>query len=219
MKIHVTTVVAFPAILSLFGASLAAQTPFVKIISPPNGTVVHPGDRVTVTVDATPSAFRMVLLMPFVTEAPPSGPPYRFVFEVPSDGASGDLDVEAIGFPVSGYDPVTGKGAVQDFLELDFERSESPKRLTWELWDFYNVPDGFHHLGETRRLRITGIFADGAEVLLSRSKLTKYESSALSVVTVSAEGVVTAVGAGSAKITVKNGDATVVVPVTVPKGD
>ena len=27
MKIHLTMVVAFPAILSLFGASLAAQTP------------------------------------------------------------------------------------------------------------------------------------------------------------------------------------------------
>jgi hypothetical protein len=119
----------------LFGASLTAQTPFVKIVSPPKGTVVHPGDRVTVTADATPSAFRMVYLMPFVTEASPSGPPYRFVFQVPSHGASGDLYVAAVGVPEQGYDPVT------------------------------------------------------------------------------------AVGHGSAKITVKNGKATVVVPVTVPKGD
>ncbi|MGA3019849.1 MAG: Ig-like domain-containing protein, partial [Bryobacteraceae bacterium] len=140
----------------------------------------------------------------------------RFVFEVPSDGASGDLYVGVIGLPMSGYDPVTGKGAVQDILALDFERVESPKRLTWELWNFYNVPDGFHHIGETRELRITGIFADGAKVLLSRSKLTKYESSAPSVVKVDATGSVTAVGPGSAKITVKNGSATAEVPITVP---
>lgn len=220
MKTHMTTVAAFPAFLCLFVAPLAGQTPFVKITSPPNGTVVHPGERVPVTVDATPFAFGAVIVLPYGTAASLSGPPYRFVFEVPSDLDSGDLLVGALGVPPSGFKSTDkDKDAIKDTINLDLERLESPKRLTWELWDFYNVPDGFHHIGETRQLRMTGIFGDDAEVDLTRSKLTKYESSDLSVVTVSAEGVVTAVGRGSAKITVKNGDATVVVPVTVPKGD
>ncbi len=220
MKIHLPIVVAFPAILYLSSASLTGQTPFVKITSPPNGTVVHPGERVPVTVDATPFAFGAVIVLPYGTAASLSGPPYRFVFEVPTDLASGDLLVGALGVPPAGFKSTdTDKDAVKDTIKLDLERPESPKRLTAELSDFYNVRDGFHHVGENRYLRITGIFGGDGEVDLTISKLTKYQSSAVSVVTVNAEGLVTAVGPGSAKITVKNGNATVVVPVTVPKGD
>lgn len=221
MKLHLPIVVAFPAILSLFGASLAGQTPFVKITSPPNGTVVHPGERVPVTVDATPFAFGAVIVLPYGTAASVSGPPYRFVFEVPSDLDSGDLPMGALGVPPSGFKSTDkDKDAIKDSINLDLERVESPKRLRAELRkDYPIVPDGFHRVGEVRDLWTTGIFGDDAEVNLTCSKLTKYESSDLSVVTVSAEGVVTAVGPGSARITVKNGNATVVVPVTVPKGD
>ncbi len=215
MKTHMKMVAAVPAFLRLFVAPLAAQTPFVKITSPPNGTVVHPGERVPVTVDATPFAFGAVIVLPYGTAASLSGPPYRFVFQVPSDLDSGDLPMGALGKSTD-----KDKEVVQDTINLDLERVESPKRLRAELRkDHPSVPDGFHGVGEVRDLWTTGIFGDDAEVNLTCSKLTKYESSDLSVVTVSAEGVVTAVGAGSAKITVKNGDATVVVPVTVPKGD
>ena len=104
----------------------------------------------------------------------------------------------------------------KDSIEIDVERAESPKRLTAELWDHYSVPDGFHNVGEIRRLFITGVFADGTKVLLSRSKLTTYETNPPGVVTVNEDGMATAVSPGSAKITVKNGHATVVVPVTIP---
>jgi hypothetical protein len=216
MNAHVKIVAAISAFLYVLGVPLTGQTPFLKITSPPNGALVRPRDRVTVLVDGTPSVFRAVYLMPFLVEAPPSGPPYRFAFQVPSDGASGDLEVEAIGVLMSGYDRVTKKGLVQDILVLDFERLESPKRLTCELWDSYNGPDGFHHVGEIRQLLVTGIFAGGADVVLSRSKLTKYESSSPSIVKVDPTGQVTAVGYGFAMITVKNGNATVEVPTTVP---
>jgi hypothetical protein len=77
-------------------------------------------------------------------------------------------------------------------------------------------PDGFHKVGESRVLEVTGHFSDGPDALLTRSKLTTYESSATSVVTVDGTGGVTAVGPGTARITVKNGNAILVVPVRVP---
>jgi hypothetical protein len=63
---------------------------------------------------------------------------------------------------------------------------------------------------------VTGVFGDGTEVELSRSKLTVYICSPESVVKVDGEGNVTAIGHGRAKITIRNGNATVVVPVSVP---
>lgn len=60
------------------------------------------------------------------------------------------------------------------------------------------------------------MFADGTRVELRRSKLTSFVCSPASVVKVDEIGLVTAIGHGAAKITVRNGNATAVVPVSVP---
>jgi len=204
----------------LFVASLAAQTPFVKITSPASGTVVHPGESLTINVDATPSAFRTIFVVPFASlmDKSSKSPHYVVTIQIPSDLASAAYPVGVIGVPMSG---AIGKnegltGPDRDSIMIDVERSESPKRLSAKLLDLYNVPDGFHHVGEIRRLYVTGTFADGTKVLLSRSKLTTYEIDPPGVVTANEDGMVTAISSGSAEITVQNGDATVVIVLTVP---
>jgi hypothetical protein len=79
-----------------------------------------------------------------------------------------------------------------------------------------NAEAGFQHIGETQRFEVTGVFADGTEVDLRRSRLNVYICIPDSVVKVDGEGVVTAIGHGRAKITIRNGNTTVVVPVSVP---
>lgn len=221
MRSHSKSVLALRLFLPVLVWSAAAQTPFVKITSPAPGTLVHPGSRLPITVDATPGAFSRVLVPPLTIAT--SGPPYHLVYEVPSDvpGSStalpsGVYPVEVVGLPASGSRNRSEKDAVKDFVEIDIERSASPERLKSKLGDLYEVQDEFHHIGEVQKLWITGLFADGTNVDLSRSRLTIYESSAPSVATVDDKGVVTAVGPGSATITVKNGKASIVVPITVP---
>lgn len=204
-----------PLILS---ACIAAEKPFVKIKSPANGTVVHPGQRLTMIVDATPFAFWAVVGSPLGTTSF-SGPPYRIDLSIPPDCIPGIYGVRVWGVPPGRPLMVPAdkkEDIVKDDIELDVELSDSPKSLRWELWGLYNVPESIHAVGDIRQLSITGTFADGTEVELRRSKLTSYEGSPPSVVTIDSEGTVTAIGPGSAKITVKNGEAIAVVPVVVP---
>ena len=179
--------------------------------------MVHPGEHLTIAVDATPFEFRVVFVVvcdPTWSPTPAAvGPPYRFALQIPSSPhvRSGSCALTAVGVPPSGIDDAT-----YDKVDIDIERPQSPKRLTIEVLDLHSVAARFKHAGEIRRLVITGIFADGSRVNLTRSSLTVYESSAPSVITVNADGIVTAVGNGSATITVKNGSATAIVSVTVP---
>lgn len=215
--------------LCVFALPTCGETPFVKIESPASGTVVHPGERLTVTVDATPFAFRGVMLLPWL-DFSFSGPPYRFLWVVPSKMPSGSRSdpnereipsgvylLGAQGVPLDL--PKDANPHDHDFgdqIEIDIERSQIPERLTWRLGDVDGVPQKFHCIGETQRLWITGHFAVGQEVDLSRSTLTQYESSSSAVVTVTAIGLVTAVGPGSAEIKVRNENTRIVVPITVP---
>jgi len=100
MKNPVKNLGALP-FLSLLTASLAAQTPFVKITSPEAGTVVRPGQSLTITVDATPSAFRAMFVLPFasVEDASSKRPPWVFTIQIRPDLASAVYPVEVMGVP------------------------------------------------------------------------------------------------------------------------
>jgi hypothetical protein len=185
----------------------AEADPFVKITSPKSGIVVRAGERLTITVDATLNAFSSVMAPAFGAGSF-SGPPYDIAITLSSDIDPGPISVIVIGTPPSG---------LKDEIELDVERVDSPASIKGELWNSrINGLLDFHHLGETGVLRVTGVFADGSEVELRRSKLTVYTCRPESVVKVDGEGTVTAIGHGRAKITIRNGNATAVVPVSVP---
>ena len=205
-------------VLSPPAATVAkAETPFVKIKSPANGTVVHPGEEVTIVVDATPGAFTAVTAGIF-TATSISGPPYKLTMRIPSDEHPGPFQVRVWGVP-----PVRPlmrpadkpEDMVKDTLELDLELVDQPKSLECRLLRGQGIQDGFHRAGEKRGLYTIGIFDDERKVDLSWTKLTTYASSDPSVVTVN-YGLVTAVGPGRAKITVKYRNASLIVPIVVP---
>ena len=208
---------SIPASLAILCPLVAlGADPFVKIISPKSGIVVRAGEHLTITVDATPNAFDRVIALAFAAWSS-SGPPYDLAIWVPSDNDPGPISVIVSGIPPSGLkDAKSDKDLVKDEIELDVERVDSPESIKGALWNVHNGPPGFQHIGEIRALTVTGVFGDGTEVELSRSKLTVYICSPESVVKVDGEGNVTAIGHGRAKITIRNGNATVVVPVSVP---
>lgn len=208
---------AWLAIMCPLVALGAEGDPFVKITSPKSGVVVRAGEHLTMTVDATPRAFAEVTA-PAVFAGSSSGPPYEFSITVPSDMDPGLHTVVVIGIPASGLKAVkSDKDLVQDEIDLDVERIDGPASIKVQLLDMrINAEAGFQHIGETRRFEVTGVFADGTEVDLRRSTLNVYVCIPDYVVKVDGEGVVTAIGHGRAKITIRNGNATVVVPVSVP---
>lgn len=201
-----------PAVLTLLTlwmliAVLARASPTVTITSPDDGAVVEPGQTIVVRVDATPGVFRFVQLIaqaPLRYDQALNAPPYEFQLHVPSDIASGVCALTAVGSIQSGV------RVYSRAIHLDVERSDSPKRLKSALSTL-----GFDYVGDDGSLIVTGVFPDGSSADLTRSRLTKYTSDNPSVATVDARGVVTAVGPGHAKVTIQNGDQTLVVPVAV----
>ncbi len=106
-----------------------------------------------------------------------------------------------------------GNAIGSKWVRVAIERPDSPLQLKP-----YLSPLSFRYIGDDVNLSVLGTFADGSKVSLTRSTLTTYASDTPEVVTVDAQGTVTAVGPGSAKIIITNRNATAVIRVTVPKG-
>jgi hypothetical protein len=74
----------------------------------------------------------------------------------------------------------------------------------------------FYQLSQNKKIYIKGVYSDNVERDLRLGHTgTTYVSSNEKVVTVNADGLATAVGAGTAKITVRNGDKKLVIDVVV----
>ncbi len=192
-----------------FVGSLLAQ-PTLRITAPADGTVVHPGQSLTVTVEASPpGAFLQVILFGsdrFGFGPPLLAPPYRFTVQIPSHIVPGEYRVTADGATAP------GQGAASDPITLVVERTDTPASL--------RVHPSLLRLsvGGKGYLRVTGVFSDGQSLDLTQSTHTVYTSGNPSVVAVEGKGVITAKAPGSAKVTVTNGVAKFEVPVTVSVG-
>jgi hypothetical protein len=192
-------------------AALMAQ-PTVRITSPQDGAIVNGGETLIVTVDATPLAFLSVTVGAGCDIAggqigrlwTRTVPPYEFPIPIPSDVAPQPCVLIAAG--VIG----AGREVVSEEIKVYIERPDSPKLLK-NVWPTIILRPPIHR----ESLMVTGVFADGSEFNLTLSKRTKYVSDAPAVASVTADGWVEAVGPGKARITITNGSASVVVPVTV----
>lgn len=181
------------------------QAATLRIASPADGAVVYSGRTFVVTVEASPGVFKRVSVIGtglMEGPGPLYAPPYRFTLRVRPTTNSGTYSVTAIGFTASDE-------RVESQIELDVERPDSPVTIKNELSGL------FVDVGHRSLLLITGTFADGSFVDLTYSSLTTYASSDLAVAKVAPNGFVTAVGPGSAEITITNNGASVVVPIKV----
>jgi hypothetical protein len=186
---------------------LLAQ-PSLKITSPANGTAVHPGDSLTVSVDVSPpGVFEIVA----VNAPAPLGkgkqvlkaPPYQFTIEIPSGIRPDKYAVTALGVTFS-------KAFVYSHpVEILVERADSPVSIS-----VYPTVADFT-MDQKRYLQVTGLYADKTTADLTQSSRIKYVSSAPGIATVQAQGIVTPVAPGSTKITITYGDLKLEVPVRV----
>jgi hypothetical protein len=164
--------------------------PALRITAPADGTVVHPGQSISVTVapepGVKPTLVWLIAFRPLQVSGCASQPCYQFKVSVPGDiPAAGLYRLTAV--TSGGPDQIVGSLPVN----LDVEPSAGITALKVE-----NPVIVFQRAGDMIPLDIVGNFANGTAMDITRSTRTTYTSSDTNVARVSREGVVTAVGTG-----------------------
>jgi hypothetical protein len=195
------------SLLSCILAGLLAAQPTLRITSPNDATVVHPGQSLTVIVAASPpGSFQQVVIVawdPIGGSLPLKAPPYQFTVQIPNEIDPGEYLITAHGATEPGHDIRSNS------IRIVVERADLPLSLRVE-------PSLLRiSTGQKGYLRVIGVFGDGTTTDLTKSSRTIYTSDKVSVATVQAQGIVTAVTAGSAIVLVANGNAKSEVPVRV----
>lgn len=200
------------ALLCVFGNVSAAlgvpevTTDKITITAPATGSVVVPGQTLRVSVSvASGSKFSAIQIIgeDIGISPPMESPPFSFVFTIPNE-VIGPRKITALG--ISG----PNKGAFSQPVVVDVERNTplaglnvSPSRID------------FDFVGDQVNFSVLGQFSDGSQSDIAQSSKTTFTTNDPTVATVSADGVVTAVGVGTTGILVKYGGKLVVVPVAV----
>jgi centrosomal CEP192-like protein len=189
----------------------------LQIESPPDGTVVHPGEtikvRVTSSTDRTWSSLLVV--------SPVSGLPSNVVTQsVPAELAvTIPSDVDKAGqYPFTAMGTTTSGELVESAsITLDVERPDMPVSL-WSQFESLI----FEAKGQSGPMMLTATFSDGKVLEVTESPNVTYRSTDTKVVTVDEAGTATAVETGTAAIIVSyknpNGpDLRLTIPVTVER--
>jgi hypothetical protein len=187
--------------LTLATGSLATAQqvqPALQIGSPAEGSLVNPGQNVSVTVTSPAGVpFTQVFVVgenPIGFSAIANAVPAQLIVSVPVGLAPRPYLLTAWGVTAQG--DLVGSQAVA----FDVERPDSPTQITPEPRTI-----AFESQGEQLPIRIWGTFADGSYLDLTDSSSMAYASSNTGVATVDATGIATAIGAGSASVTATYG--------------
>lgn len=195
-----------PAWIAMALASLApAQT--VQITSPSTGTVVNPGQTLTVTVAVSGAT----LIHAFAAGDTPIGfsqdltsPPYQFNIQIPTG-----IKARSYVLTAAGVDAL-GNLYNSSPVAIDVERTDDPVSIGVNLSSLNKV------IGDTAYLRVSATYSDASVLDVTESSLVSYASDTTAVATVDNVGRVTAVGPGSANITITYGTLSSTVPIVVP---
>lgn len=180
----------------------------IAVTSPPATTIVQPGQVIDVTVSGA-SGYVPVdvdIFSSWTFENAPASP-FTGRFTVPPE-AAGTVVFAALARNAAG----TVASAAP--LELQVAQSATLTRLAVDPpWLALRAPL------QRFQLRITGVFSDSVERDLTRARTgTTYASSNNQAVSVGGDGMLEALGLGSAVITVRNGSVTVPLDVRVAFG-
>ena len=198
--------VSLAALALLAGAVRLHAQPSLQMTSPADGTVVSPGQSVTVTVSAS-GTFLQVFLVgggPLGFSRSLSAPPYDFTLTIPSNIRPDKYAVTAVGAYAQ------GQSVTSLPITLVVEPTTTPQSYRTE-------PETLNDLsvGVKAPLRVIGRFTDGSTANVTFSARTTYSTSDPGVATVDSRGIVTAVAPGKATILV-SGSAGVPVSVLQP---
>jgi hypothetical protein len=200
----------------LLSASSGAQTfrsTALVITSPATGTVVAPGQTVSVSVTVNSGPYPNGISIvggqggggAEVMAGPLSGTSLTFTVTVPANAPPGPLEISALGPDSSGT--VDASAAVT----LDVERTDSPVSLRVSPSSM-----NFSGVGRSLSLTVIGVYADGSWQSLSNSSLLKVISSNAAVATPTSNDSIKAVGPGNTTIQVSYGSLAATVPIYVP---
>jgi Big-like domain-containing protein/VCBS repeat protein len=171
-----------------------APQPALEITAPATGTVVVPGQTLSVTVASSGGTFSQVGL---VAEYPIgfsnllTAPPFQYSITVPANAAVGTYHLTAVG--------ATGQSSLIESqpVTIYVERSEAPVAISVQPSTIV-----FEAQGQQVPLQVLGTFSDGTVQDLTGSSQLAFSSSNSAVATVSPRGVVSAVGSGSSPMLV-----------------
>ena len=193
--------------------SARAQHTPIHFVSPAAGTIVQPGQTVTIRVAADSSVQKLALLgehpLPVSQVVAPGlgvAQPFEFQVKIPTDIRPGNYRVAAIA-------TMAGGETVSERLVLDVEKAEEPARIWVKPATIL-----FSSAGERIPVRVLGAFGDGSQQELTKSSKITYTSADPQIATVSDDGLVTAVGPGKTSIQVHTATHDFTVPVTVDGG-
>ncbi len=199
------------------GSSFAA--PGIKITKPVNGSLVKPGQKVTVTITSI-GGFKPKQGVANITHSPLNVSitrlPLFFTDTIPQQ-AFGTISVDAIAKDASGnivVDSITLK--VQQTVTLQSLTIYSDELLFQTDWDG-NVKSDYDHnaIG-----CVFGRFSDGVERYLGDDPNTTYVSSDPSLISIDNKGKIDIHKAGNVKITISNSGVSLIVPIAFegPRG-
>jgi len=216
-------VLRLAGILALLAAFVAipsgAQQSLLRIVSPGAGTVARPGQTITIAVTADVSVEKLALIgqhplgvgMVLAGAAPGiiargqgESRPVQFQVRIPAGTQPGTYRVTAVGRIASG-------DVESEALTIDVEKSEEPVRIWAE-------PSAiqFERVGDQIPVRVLGAFAGQSNEELTKSSKTAFISADPRVATVTANGMVTAVGHGRTTIQARTPSSDYSIPVRVP---
>ncbi len=198
---------------SLCGRCFAQSQPLLQITSPADGTVVHPGQTITITVaPASGASFVMVGIVaenPIVEGQYLAAPPYQFSITIPKSISARKYHIQAQGVISRGH------GADSPLINLDVEPGAPMSSLRVQpsvvIADF---------AGENHPLAVWGDFSDGSTMNITNASGTTYSGGNPTVATVNSNGVVTVANPavrGYVAITVQYGNQKAVINVSTTR--
>ncbi len=188
--------------------SFSQTTGTLSITSPNSGTVVSPGQSLTVNVAASPagnftSGVSLVGQNPTGVVASLPSSPYSFQITIPAGISPGSYSITA-------FANASGSLVSSPPVQLQVERTDQPTSLQLEPNNL-----SFRFSGEQIPLLLYGTFSSGTQIVTASSLVT-FQSSTPSVATVSTTGIVTAVTSGTSTITASYGSIQATLKVSVP---
>lgn len=189
----------------------------LRIDLPADGTIVHPGETITVRVtSSTDHSWSVLTVLTKLSDAMPAeahSVPAEFSITIPSNiDTSGRYALTAFGTTA------TGDLVESDSINLDVERSDMPVSLSEVNFSslIMEAP------GQTHDLLVLAHFADGKMLDVRESGKLAFHSTDPKIATVDATGAVRAVAPGTASIIVTYGnphgsDVNLTIPVTVER--
>jgi hypothetical protein len=179
---------------TVFISSTQQSLAQLQITSPTEGTIVNPGQTLSVTVSSSSSTeFTNVAVVgedPIGLSDPASSVPAQFSLAIPADIPCRPHNLTALGVTAS------GQSVQSESISIDIERPNLPNSVAALLSSY-----SFQSLGEQVPMVLTADFSDGSILDVTESSYVTYVSSNTAVATVNRHGMVTAVGAGSATVT------------------